>query len=67
MSQLFMKYGILFSGDCSDRNFDVAILGDKSRSIRPPHLKILRNAINVLVNKLGVSPKGNHFGMILPL
>lgn len=47
----------IFLGDCSGRNFDVAILGQ---------LETLRNAVNALVNELGVSPKGNHFGMIPP-
>lgn len=56
----------IFLGDCSGRNFDVAILGDKSRSMKRGQLETLRNAVNALVNELGVSPKGNHFGMIPP-
>jgi len=49
---------------CSGRKLDIAILGDRSRSLEPRHLRTLRKAIYNIVNRLGVSPAGNHFGMI---
>jgi len=49
---------------CSGRKLDIAILGDRSRSLEPRHLRTLRKAIYNIVNRLGVSPAGNHFGII---
>ena len=61
MGQLEKHFYIL--GDCSGRKLDIAILGDKSRSLKPADLGTLRNAIYSIVNRLGVSTAGNHFGM----
>ena len=56
---------ILISGDCAGRKLDIAILGDKSRSVLKSHqaLRNLRLAVQDIVDKLGVSPDGTNFGM----
>ena len=43
---------------------DIAILADRSRSMSPDSRLELIKAVNVLVNELGVSETGNHFGFV---
>ncbi|CAH3021139.1 unnamed protein product, partial [Porites evermanni] len=52
------------SGDCSGRKLDIAILGDRSRSLNTQNLRNLRLAIYDIVKKVGVSPDGTNFGII---
>ena len=43
---------------------DIAILADRSRSMSPDSRLELIKAVNVLVDELGVSETGNHFGFV---
>ena len=43
---------------------DIAILADRSRSMSVDNRLELIKAVNVLVNELGVSETGNHFGFV---
>ena len=58
---------LFISGDCSSRILDIAILGDKSRSVlkNDQDLRNLRLALkDIIVDELGVSPDGTSFGMM---
>ena len=58
---------LFISGDCSGRKLDIAILGDKSRSVlkNDQDLRNLRLALkDIIVDELGVSPDGTSFGMM---
>lgn len=43
---------------------DIAILGDTSRSMKKIHRKKLVQLVNYLIDELGVSPEGSHYGFI---
>ena len=43
---------------------DIAILADISQSMKPKDRRELRDTVNDLVDKLGVSAAGNHFGLV---
>lgn len=61
-----MSVNLLFPtnlGDCNDQIMDIAIFGDRSRSMSDWQRKELISLVNSLVNKLGVSTAGNHFAI----
>ena len=43
---------------------DIAILGDRSRSMKMYHRKKLAELVNRMLDEWGVSPEGNHYGLI---
>ena len=43
---------------------DIAILGDTSRSMKKIHREKLVQLVNDLIDELGVSPEGSHYGFI---
>ena len=55
---------IFISGDCAGHKLDIAILGDRSRSVLKDaeDLRSLRLAVKDMVDELGVSPDGTNFG-----
>ena len=54
----------LVETDRCKQNMDIAILADRSRSMLNSSRKELIKAVNVLVDELGVSETGNHFGFV---
>ena len=51
-------------GGCAGRKLDIAILGDISKSLTRDDLIKFRKVVIDMINRVGVSPKGNHFGLI---
>lgn len=51
-------------GGCAGRKLDIAILGDRSRSLKPSDLARFRQVVANMVARVGVSPDGNHFGIV---
>ena len=50
--------------DGCEQSMDIAILADTSRSMTDGNRQILKNATYRLVDELGVSETGNHFGFV---
>ncbi len=50
-------------GDCNDRIMDIAIFGDRSKSMVNWQRNKLIDLVNNLIDKLGVSSAGNHFAI----
>jgi len=51
-------------GGCTGRKLDIAILGDISKSLDRDDLTKFRRVIIAMINSVGVSSAGNHFGLI---
>lgn len=51
-------------GNCAGRKLDIAILADISKSLTQDDLKSLKKVVFDMINRVGVSEKGNHFGLI---
>jgi len=51
-------------GDCAGRKLDIAILGDISKSLENEDLRNFRRVVIAMINSVGVSSDGNHFGLI---
>ncbi|XP_078354720.1 uncharacterized protein LOC144639299 isoform X1 [Oculina patagonica] len=49
---------------CAGRKLDIAILGDRSRSLKQADLATFRQVVVNMVTRVGVSPSGNHFGIV---
>ena len=54
----------LFNLDECKKNMDIAILADISQSMKETDRNQLIEIVNKLVDQLGVSEAGNHFGLI---
>ena len=50
--------------DGCEQSMDIAILADRSRSMSVENRQELIKAVNLLVDELGVSETGNHFGFV---
>ena len=51
-------------GGCAGRKLDIAILGDISKSLTRDDLTKFRRVVIDMINRVGVAPNGNHFGLI---
>lgn len=51
-------------GGCAGRMLDIAILGDISKSLNRDDLSKFRKVVIAMIKRIGVEPKGNHFGLI---
>lgn len=51
-------------GGCAGRKLDIAILGDISKSLTRDDLTKFRKVVIDMINRVGVAPNGNHFGLI---
>ena len=58
------KYLMQSLGGCAGRKLDIAILGDISKSLTRDDLTKIRKVVIDMINRVGVSPQGNHFGLI---
>ena len=58
------KVFFLVETDGCKQNKDIAILADRSRSMNNDNRKELIKAVNSLVDEIGVSETGNHFGFV---
>ena len=61
---LRMQSLFLVEIDGCEQNMDIAILADRSKSMLDDHRDKLIDAVNRLVDELGVSETGNHFGFV---
>ena len=59
-----LNYYLFNSGVCPNHKMDVAILADRSRTMKRFHLKKFVQLANRLIDELGVSPEGNHYSFI---
>ena len=65
LSQKYRLHYILFNlGDCPHQKMDIAILADVSRSMKMDHRNKTLQLIDRLIDKLGVSSEGTHYGFI---
>ena len=51
-------------GGCAGRQLDIAILGDISKSLTRDDLTKFSRVVIDMINRVGVAPNGNHFGLI---
>ena len=58
------KHLLLSLGGCAGRKLDIAILGDISKSLNREDLTEFRKVVINMINRVGVSQYGNHFGLI---
>jgi len=51
-------------GNCADRKLDIAILADISKSLTHNDLALFKKVVIEMINRVGVSEDGTHFGLI---